>query len=152
MQRPLSTFIFGSTVNGYDPEGRAAFEALDEWSNDNVPFPAAAYETYIRELYQGNKLVAGEHHVGGRRVDLGAIQCPVLTIVADRDTICPPAAAQALNERCGSKDTSLIAVPGGHVGAVVGSKASTVMYPRTAAWLTQKLARSSETVASQPVA
>ena len=140
----------GLAAKAGDKEGREAFEALDEWSNDNVPFPAAAYETYIRELYQGNKLVAGEHHVGGRRVDLGAIQCPVLTIVAERDAICPPAAAKALNERCSSRDTSLIAVPGGHVGAVVGSKAETVMYPKTAAWLNQKLAPPAETTAAQP--
>jgi polyhydroxyalkanoate synthase len=131
----------GLMAKANDAEARAAFEAMEEWSSDNVPFPAAAYETYIRELYQGNKLVAGQHWTGGRRVDLKAIECPVLTIVAERDTICPPPAATALNEHCGSKDTRVIAVPGGHVGAVIGSKASSVMYPQTAAWLREKLAR-----------
>ncbi len=137
----------GLAAKAGDKEARAAFDAMEEWSNDNVPFPAAAYETYIKELYQGNKLVAGEHHVGGRLADLGNITCPVLTIVAERDTICPPPAAKALNERCGSKDTKVIAVPGGHVGAVVGSKASSVMYPQTAAWLKEKLARPTRTPA-----
>ncbi len=137
----------GLAAKAGDKEARAAFDAMEEWSNDNVPFPAAAYETYIKELYQGNKLVAGEHHVGGRLADLGNITCPVLTIVAERDTICPPPAAKALNEWCGSKDTKVIAVPGGHVGAVVGSKASSVMYPQTAAWLKEKLARPTRTPA-----
>lgn len=134
----------GLAARASDREAVDAFQALEDWSNDNVPFPAAAYETYIRELYQNNKLVAGEHHVGGRRVDLGAIRCPVLTIVAERDTICPPAAATALNERCGSKDTTVLSVPGGHVGAVVGGKAPTLMYPKAAAWLRQKLAHPAE--------
>jgi polyhydroxyalkanoate synthase len=135
----------GLAAKAGDKEARAAFDAMEEWSNDNVPFPAAAYETYIKELYQGNKLVSGEHHVGGKLADLGNITCPVLTIVAERDTICPPAAAKALNERCGSKDTKVISVPGGHVGAVIGSKAASVMYPQTAAWLKEKLARPAET-------
>lgn len=126
-------------ARGNDPETKEAFDALEGWSNDNVPFPAAAYETYIRELYQENRLVAGTHHVAGKRVDLGAIRCPVLTIVAEKDNICPPAAATALNERSGSSDKAVIAVPGGHVGAVVGSKAANVMYPKTAAWLRDKL-------------
>jgi polyhydroxyalkanoate synthase len=131
----------GLAARAGDPEARDAFDALEEWSNDNVPFPAAAYETYIRELYQANKLIAGTHHVNGRRVDLRDITCPVLTIVAERDAICPPPAANGLNEHCGSTDKTTIAVPGGHVGAVIGSKASSIMYPRTAAWLHEKLAR-----------
>lgn len=130
----------GLAARASDKDAVAAFNALEDWSNDNVPFPAAAYETYIRELYQQNKLVAGEHHVGGKRAHLGSITCPVMTIVAERDTICPPPAATALNTNVGSKDTTVLSVPGGHVGAVVGGKASTVTYPKVAAWLHEKLA------------
>ncbi|MBP6847433.1 MAG: alpha/beta fold hydrolase, partial [Kofleriaceae bacterium] len=37
------------------------YRALDAWASDNIPFPAAAYRTYIGELYQDNRLVAGTH-------------------------------------------------------------------------------------------
>jgi len=123
----------------HDPKARAAFDALEEWASDNIPFPAAAYRTYIEELYQQNLLIRGEHHVRGRRVDLASIQAPVLTVAADRDTICPLAAARALNDRCGSSDKELLVTPGGHVGAVVGSKASTTLYPAIAEWLRRRL-------------
>jgi polyhydroxyalkanoate synthase len=102
---------------------------MEEWSSDNVPFPAAAYATYIRELYQENALVRGQHHVAGRRVDLSAITCPVLTVVTSKDTICPPPAARALNDASRSAAPQVIEVPGGHVGAVVGGKAATTLYP-----------------------
>jgi len=125
-----------------DPAAREAFDALEAWSSDNIPFPAAAYTTYIRELYQENRLVNGTHHVRGQRVDLGKITCPVLTIATERDNICPPKAARALNDRCGSQDKELIVVPGGHVGAVVGGKASTVLYPAIARWLGRTLCNS----------
>jgi poly[(R)-3-hydroxyalkanoate] polymerase subunit PhaC len=126
---------------GHDAEWREAFLALEDWGGDNVPFPAAAYRTYIRELYQGNSLVSGEHYVRGKRVDLGAIECPVLTIVADSDTICPPAAATALNDEVSSKDKGVLRVPGGHVGAVVGSRASRELYPALGTWLKARLGR-----------
>ncbi len=116
-----------------------SFQALEQWVGDNIPFPASAYVTYIRELYQQNLLAKGEHWVGGRRVDLAQIGCPVLTITADRDTICPPKAATALNELVGSEQTDVLSVSGGHVGAVVGSKGPKVLYPAIAKWFGEKL-------------
>ncbi len=117
------------------------FYAIETWGGDNVPFPGAAYETYITELYQQNRLVRGEHRVAGEVVDLGAITCPILVIGADRDTICPLPAAQALLDHARSTDTKVLVVPGGHVGAVVGSRAAKELYPATAAWLHERLDR-----------
>lgn len=128
---------------GLDADFRDAFSALEEWSNDNIPFPGESYVTYIRELYQDNRLAEGEHRVGGRLVDLSAIRCPVLTITASRDHICPPKAATALNALSGSDDTEVLEVPGGHIGAVVGSKAPKRLYPELARWLTERAARPS---------
>ncbi len=122
-----------------EPERLEAFQALDQWASENIPFPGNAYVRYIRELYQQNQLVRGEHHVAGRRVDLANITCPVLTIVTDRDAICPPLAARALGERSGSNDVSVLSIPGGHVGAVVGKRASSELYPKLGSWLAEKI-------------
>jgi polyhydroxyalkanoate synthase subunit PhaC len=119
----------------HDPKARTAFGALETWASDNIPFPAAAYVTYIKELYQENRLVRGEHWVRGERVDLARISCPVLTVVAERDAICPPKAALALNNSASSAVKDVLSVPGGHVGAVVGSRAARELYPKMAAWL-----------------
>lgn len=124
--------LVDAVATGSDLEG---FQALEAWASDNIPFPGEAYRTYIGELYQGNRLVGGTHHALGRRVDLGTIHCPLLVIVADRDTICPPKAATALCDRAGSTDTKVLTVPGGHVGAVVGGRAKKLMYPQTIDWL-----------------
>jgi len=109
----------------HDPAAVEAFVALETWASDNVAFPAEAYATYIRELYQENRLVAGTHAVRGRRVDLDAIRARALTVVADKDTICPPDAATALK-------SDVLRVKGGHVGAVVGAHARRELYPAIA--------------------
>lgn len=124
----------------HKPEAKAAFEALNTWASDNIPFPAAAYETYITELYQANNLVQGKHYVHGRRVDLANITCPVMTIATSRDHICPPHAAKGLHDNVGSKIKEMVIVKGGHVGAVVGSRASKDLYPQMTAWFDKYLA------------
>jgi polyhydroxyalkanoate synthase len=139
---PLSKWV--SLIDRWeDAAQREAFLALETWGNDNVPFPGAAYRTYIGNLYQRNQLVHGRHFVAGKRVDLGSVRCPVLTIVAEQDTICPPAAATALNDAVASKDKAVLRVPGGHVGAVVGSRATRELYPALGAWLEARLCRAS---------
>jgi len=45
-----------------------------------------------------------------------------------------------LDELIGSTDTIVLEVSGGHVGAVVGSKAAKEMYPGVARWLAPRLA------------
>jgi polyhydroxyalkanoate synthase len=122
-----------------DRQAREGFEALEAWAGDNIPFPGAAYATYIGELYQKNLLVRGEHFVRGQRADLGNIDCPLLTVVADRDAICPPAAVTALNDAVSSTDKTVLTVAGGHVGAVVGGKAEAVLYPALAAFFSKHL-------------
>lgn len=122
-----------------DAKSRVAGRALEIWASDNIPFPGQAYRTYIRELYQQNRLIAGTHRVGGRTVDLGNLRCPVLSIVASRDSICPADAATALNHAARTTDREVLTVAGGHVGAVVGSRAAREMYPATAAWLRRRL-------------
>ena len=118
-----------------DPVARNAFLALEAWASDNIPFPGAAYRRYIGELYQQNQLVAGTHRANGAPASLAAITCPTLVITASRDTICPPRAATALLDHVGSRDTATLEVPGGHVGAVVGSRAAKEMYPGVIRWL-----------------
>lgn len=122
-----------------NPEFVESFKILETWVNDNIPFPADAYRTYISELYQDNDLYEGRHYVNGHRVDLGNFDSPLLTIAADHDNICPPEAARPINDLAGSEDTEFFTVPGGHVGAVVGSKGPRELYPKISEWFGEKL-------------
>lgn len=125
----------------FDPAKKEHFEAMEQWASDNTPFPAAAYRTYIHDLYQNNALVNGSHRALGRAVDLAEITCPVLSIVASKDGICPAPAATALNDAVSSKRTDVLEIRGGHVGAVVGPRASTTLYPGLVDWLMTNTAR-----------
>ena len=121
----------------FDKPALDAFQALDSWASDNIAFPANAYATYIKELYQENRLVAGTHRVMGADVDLSKITCPVLTVAMDKDTICPMPAAKGVNDKVAVSE--LFVIPGGHVGAVVGAKAAKTLYPKLVSWFGEHL-------------
>jgi polyhydroxyalkanoate synthase len=109
--------------------------ALQTWISDGVSFPGEAYRTYVKDCYQENYLVQGKLIVGGKRVDLGQIACPLLTITAAKDWICPPESVAVLNDLVASADKNVLELPGGHVGIVVGRRAAEDLWPRLADWL-----------------
>jgi polyhydroxyalkanoate synthase len=105
-----------------------SFLALETWANDNVSFPGECYRRYIRDLYQDNLLVQGKLRIGGRRVDLGRIACPLLSVAAHEDHIVPLESARAISAAVAH--TEEVLVDGGHIGAVVGYRASKTLWPR----------------------
>jgi polyhydroxyalkanoate synthase subunit PhaC len=109
--------------------------ALQTWLSDGVSFPGEAYRTYVKDCYQQNYLVQGKLVVGGRRVDLAQIACPLLTITAAKDWICPPQSSAVLNDLVASADKRVLELPGGHVGVVAGRRAAEQLWPRLAEWL-----------------
>lgn len=109
--------------------------ALQSWIGEGVPFPGEAYRTYVKDCYQENYLIQGKLVVGGQRVDLARIACPLLTITAAKDWICPPESVAALNDLVASLDKRMLELPGGHIGIVAGHRASEHLWPKLADWL-----------------
>ncbi|MFK7989384.1 MAG: PHA/PHB synthase family protein [Sandaracinaceae bacterium] len=130
------------------------FFATETWGNDNVGLPGAAYRTYIRALYQENRLVRGEFALGGRVVSLSSIDCPVLAVTFEHDNIVPHESAAPLVDQVSSSDVEHLHLPGGHVGAVVSSSARKHLWPRLSDWWAARdgkpTERGDDTEARQP--
>ncbi len=124
-----------SAVAHPNPEMRRAFTALERWADDPVPLPPEVLRTWVKRLYQDNALVSGRFSVGGLKVDLGAINAPVLVMTAERDTICPTASSVALLSVASSATKRHVSVPGGHVSGMAGPMSREAVYRPLAAWL-----------------
>jgi polyhydroxyalkanoate synthase len=114
------------------------YTAMSHWTRDQVPLPGALLHDVVRELIRSNGLLDGSTHVGGRRVDLAAVRCPVLNILAERDHIVPPASAAPLVDIVGSDDATELRLTGGHVSFVIGHQASQETWPAIASWLAER--------------
>ncbi len=120
-----------------DEKFTTLFLSMERWAGDNVPFPGELYRQYIRDCYQTNRFMKGEMRIDDRRVDLAQVRCPLLNVIAEKDTLVPPPASEVLNGLVGSDDTATLRFPCGHIGLASSSKAPKEFWPRIGAWLAE---------------
>lgn len=111
------------------------FLRMEKWISDRPDHPGEAAKQWLKDLYQDNKLVKSDFELGGRKVELKNITCPVLNVFAQDDHIIPPATSQALRGKIGTEDYTELGLPGGHVGVFVGGKAQKLLGSGIADWI-----------------
>ena len=112
------------------------YQAMSQWTRDHVPFPGAAFRQTAEQLVRRNALRDGSLVLGGEPVDLGAIRCPLLNVMAERDHIVPLPAAEPVTRLVGSDEADELRLGAGHVGLVAGRAAAKVTLPGIADWIT----------------
>jgi polyhydroxyalkanoate synthase len=118
-----------------DKEKLLNFIRMEKWIFDSPAQSGACLKKFIKDLYQGNKLVKGELEIGGKTVDLKQVTMPLLNIYAAADHLVPPSSTKPLNDLVGSEDKDLYEFKGGHIGVFVGSKSQKELAPAIADWL-----------------
>jgi polyhydroxyalkanoate synthase len=113
----------------WNDEYMEGYQAMGQWTRDHVPFPGAAFRETVQRLVRENGLMDGS------LADLGAIDTPVLNVMAERDHIVPLAAAEPLKRLIGQ--TQELRLGAGHVGLVAGRAAAKVTLPGIAGWIAE---------------
>jgi polyhydroxyalkanoate synthase len=121
-----------------DEEKLRSFLRMERWIFDTPDVPGEAFRQWVKDFYQGNKLVKGEVELGGRRVDLGRLTMPILNVYAERDDLVPPASATALERCVVSDDYTGRSFPVGHIGMYVSSRMQREVPPTLAGWLLER--------------
>jgi polyhydroxyalkanoate synthase len=114
------------------------FIRMEKWIFDSPDLPGEVFREFIKDCYQGNKLIKGEMVVGGKRVDLKKVTMPVLNIYGKYDHLVPPDACNKLVSHVGSRDTEDICLETGHIGIYVSSKYQESFAPKIAKWLIER--------------
>ncbi len=121
-----------------DKEKLLNFLRMEKWISESPDQAGECFRQFMKDLYQENKLVKGELEVGGQKVALKNITCPLLNIYATEDHLVPPAATIPLNDHVGSKDKELYSFKGGHIGVFVGGKSQKELAPAVSAWIKKR--------------
>ena len=114
------------------------FLRMEEWIFDSPDQAGETYRQFMKDFYQGNKLIKKEVKIGGKPVDLGAIRGPVLNIYAEQDHLVPPPSSIALGQHVGSTDYTVRSFPVGHIGMYVSGKVQRDLPPLIADWLKER--------------
>ncbi|UQA62201.1 alpha/beta fold hydrolase [Polyangium aurulentum] len=121
-----------------DKDFVTTFLGMEHWASDNVPFPGEVYRQYIKDCYQYNNFCNGRMKVGKEKVDLSKIEAPVLTIIAENDTIAPPKSSEILEKLVGSTDKETMRFQVGHIGLSTSSKGPKQIWPKIAGWIAKR--------------
>lgn len=114
------------------------FVRMEKWIFDSPDLPGEVFRQFIKDCYQGNKLLQNKLEVGGQRVDLNKLTMPLLNIYGKFDHLVPPEACEQLVNKVGSKDTEDICLNTGHIGIYVSSKYQEQFAPKIANWLLER--------------
>ncbi|MCG6879826.1 MAG: class III poly(R)-hydroxyalkanoic acid synthase subunit PhaC [Deltaproteobacteria bacterium] len=135
-----------ATVNKYvqfldmveDPKQVSTFLRMEKWIFDSPDMAGEAFREWIRDLLQQNLLIQNRLVLGGQRVDLHNITCPLLNVFGKNDYLAPPASAKPLSKAVGSKDVTTLGVDTGHVGIFVGSTSYKTIIPKIVGWIKER--------------
>ena len=111
------------------------FLRMEKWIFDSPDLAGEAFRQFMKDFYQGNKLIKGEVRIGSKAVDLRNVRIPLLNIYAEQDHLVPPASSLALGNFCGSQNYSVLSFPTGHIGMYVSGKVQRDLPPAIATWL-----------------
>lgn len=108
------------------------------WVDDARSLLGTAFEQWVRECYQQNRLVRGTFRVRGDRVSLAAITADVLILAGTGDYITPAAQATVADRLPGARGRTTLVVDAGHVGLLVGPTAREAVWEPMTGWLTPR--------------
>lgn len=112
------------------------YQAMAQWSREQVPFPGAALRQIVDEFVRKNVLTTGRVRLGGRTIDFRDVQGTVLNAYAERDNVVPVEAVAPLGELVGDPSRrEELRLRGGHVTFAAGSQAFKHTLPAIARWL-----------------
>lgn len=138
MLKPMENFV-GVYVNLWkqlgDEAAVRAWQAINRWVEDVIPFAGEAFRQFVTDYLRGNKLVQGEHVIKGQRVDLSRIRASLCNIVAKYDHLVSPAQAESIMELVSSQDKELKVIPSSHVGIMISRRARYKLWPEVVSWL-----------------
>ncbi len=114
------------------------FLRMEKWIFDSPDQAGEAFRQFIKDFYQGNKLVEGGLRIGAHEVHLGNVSMPVLNIFAEQDHLVPPASSRVLGEHVGTRDYTQVAFRGGHIGIYVSGRAQREVPGAIHDWLAKR--------------
>jgi poly(3-hydroxyalkanoate) synthetase len=114
-----------------DDEHIERYRAFEDWFKFTQPLAGRLYLWIVEHLFRDNALVRGELEIGGARVDLGDITCPLYLLAGAEDHITPPAQLFAMARHVGTPAEDIVAATAsaGHLGLFMGGAALREQWP-----------------------
>jgi polyhydroxyalkanoate synthase len=122
-----------------DRDFLAQLEAVDHFTNNMIAYPGRTFGQLYHHFLRANDLAAGGIDLAGHRIEVSAVNQPVLVIAGRTDGIAPERAVHHLvGLLTGSRSVRYEVCPGGHLGVLTGRAARTTTWPLIDEWLDEQ--------------
>ena len=117
MQRQMALL-----ANIHDKRHVERYRRFEDWFQWTQNIPGAFYLWIVEHLFMKNELLHGTLEVGGKRVDLGEIHCPLYLLAGAKDHITPPPQVFAMSDFVSTpaEEITKLTTSGGHLGIFMG--------------------------------
>lgn len=125
MMNPLQVF-FGDQlklhkkIKGEDEEGIKEWENNRKWFWSPQNLPGVWYLEAVERLFMNNEIISGLMEIGGRRVDLHKINCPVFLYAGGNDEITPSPQVFSMEKYVSGQTTKRFFDQCGHTSVFCG--------------------------------
>jgi polyhydroxyalkanoate synthase subunit PhaC len=139
MLKPTSQAVVYANLwqNLWNDEWVQGYQAMARWTREHIPLPGAVFRQ-LQELGRLNALVENRMYLGGRKIELASIRCPILNVIAERDHIVPVAASEPLTALSSSADATDLRLPMGHMTLLTGRDAMKKTVPTVIEWMKER--------------
>ncbi|MFC4602674.1 alpha/beta fold hydrolase [Rhodococcus kronopolitis] len=129
---------FTVLANLDDRDHLEQIEAVGRFMNSMYAYPGRTFGQLYHVVMRSNEFATGHMQIGGRQVDLAAIDVPVMVVAGSGDVLAPEPAVRHLTDLLGGSPTIRFgAFPGGHLGVLTGRAARDTMWPALAEFLAE---------------
>ena len=111
------------------------FMRMEKWIFDSPDQAGEAYRQFLKDFYQGNKLIKGEVKIGDKQINLANLTMPILNLYAEKDHLVPPESSLALAKYITNQDYTVKSFPVGHIGMYVSGKVQRNLPPTIVDWI-----------------
>ena len=122
-------------LGGADRARIENFMRVEQWIFDSPDQAGAAFREFVQWFYQENRLIRNQLQIGGRKVDLRAVRCPLLNLIGSKDHLVPREASLGLEHLVGAKDCTTLEFDLGHIGMYISARAQREVPAAIARWL-----------------
>jgi poly(3-hydroxybutyrate) depolymerase len=114
-----------------DPAHVERYREFEDWFKHTQAIPGAFYLWIVEHLFRDNELIAGTLEIGGERVALDRIECPLNLLAGATDHITPPDQVFALADYASTRPEDIVrdTTAGGHLGLFMGREALSIHWP-----------------------
>jgi poly(3-hydroxyalkanoate) synthetase len=114
-----------------DPAQLERYREFEDWFKHTQDIPGAFYLWIVEHLFRDNELIDGTLEIGGERVDLSRIECPLNLLAGATDHITPREQVFALADHASTPADEILrdTTAGGHLGLFMGHEALREHWP-----------------------